>query len=264
MKTALVGHTGFVGSNLASRHRFDSLYNTQNIDEIVGQDYDLVVSAANRADAFRINRNPDDDLRDIDGLVDRLSQATIKRVVLVSTVCVYPAGTSPDEETPLRETGLAPYGRNRLHQERRLGDLFETTIVRLPQLYGDNLKKGLLHDLSNDYRVEFIDPNGAFQYYDVRRLWHDTQVVLEHGLSSFNMSNPAIAHTRVASEVFGVDISRNEPEAADAFSSMYSRDMRTRHADLFDSRDGYLLDVDSELNGIRDFAATLASGAGRQ
>ena len=46
MRTALIGHTGFVGSNLASSHRFDDVYNTANIAEIEGREYDLVVYGA--------------------------------------------------------------------------------------------------------------------------------------------------------------------------------------------------------------------------
>ena len=38
MRTALIGHTGFVGSNLAASHAFDDLYNTSNIEQIEGQE----------------------------------------------------------------------------------------------------------------------------------------------------------------------------------------------------------------------------------
>ncbi|MEG2500937.1 MAG: NAD(P)-dependent oxidoreductase, partial [Oscillospiraceae bacterium] len=37
MKTALVGYTGFVGSNIAAAHPFDGLYNSKNIKEAFGQ-----------------------------------------------------------------------------------------------------------------------------------------------------------------------------------------------------------------------------------
>lgn len=256
MTTALVGYTGFVGSNLASRHKFDDLYNTNNIHEIAGKSYKLVVSGANRADSFRINQNPEEDLRDVTSLVDQLSKTTIEKLVLISTVCVYPGDTSPDETTLLTEHGLTPYGQNRLHQERRLGEIFDTTIIRLPQLYGDNLKKGVIYDLLNDYRVEHIDPEGMFQYYDLRRVWGDIEIALRHGLTSFNASTPAIASAQIAREVFGVDISKNPTRRGDAYSEMYTRDMRTRHASLFGGKQGYLLDVESELRGIRSFAET--------
>lgn len=219
----------------------------------------MVVSAANRADSFRINQNPDEDLRAVDLLVDQLSQTRIDKLVLISTVCVYPGGTSPDETTPLTAKGLTPYGQNRLHQERRFGEMFETMIVRLPQLYGDNMKKGVIYDLVNRYRIEQIDPEGVFQYYDVRQLWQDIEIALNHGLASFNASNPALTSVSVAQDVFGIDISDNPNRSGDAYGRMYTRDMRTRHASLFGGEHGYLLSVDSELRGIRSFAETVRS-----
>jgi hypothetical protein len=45
MTNALIGYTGFVGSNLDDSGQFDDKYNTSNIRDIDGKDYDLVVSA---------------------------------------------------------------------------------------------------------------------------------------------------------------------------------------------------------------------------
>jgi nucleoside-diphosphate-sugar epimerase len=257
VRTALIGHTGFVGSNLASRFAFDDVYNTSNIDDIAGREYDLVVSAGNRADSFRINRDGPGDRRDVDALVDRLEQVRIGRLVLVSTVCVYPGGTSPDETTPLDEAGLTPYGANRLHQERRLQAAHDTLVLRLPQLYGDGLKKGVVYDLANDYRVEHIRPEVSFQYYDVRRLASDLTTALDAGIDSLNLATPAIRNDLIAREAFGTDISGNDPGPADPFADMYTKDMRTVHASLFGGADGFLMDEERELAEIVAFAREL-------
>ncbi|KQM84134.1 NAD-dependent epimerase/dehydratase family protein [Agromyces sp. Leaf222] len=257
MRSALIGHTGFVGSNLASRHRFDAVYNSTNIREIEGEAFDLVVTAGNRADSHRINREGDADRAEIDALADHLTRVEAGRFVLVSTVCVYPGGTSPTETTPKSETGLTPYGANRLHQERRLASEHDTLVVRLPQLYGDGLKKGIVHDLANDYRVEFIRPEAEFQYYDVRRLWHDIEIALGAGLDALNVATPALRNDVVAEQAFGIDVTANDPGPPDPFASGYTRDMRTEHAGLFGASGAYLLDAEAELEGIRAFAATL-------
>ena len=55
MRTALIGYTGFVGGNIKSQHEFDDYYNSKNIADIEGQEYDLVVSAANHAKMWQIN-----------------------------------------------------------------------------------------------------------------------------------------------------------------------------------------------------------------
>src|SRR5690606_28248306 len=117
VRTALIGYTGFVGSNLLDATGFDDLYNSKNIADIAGREYDLVVSAGNRADSHRINQDGAADLAEIDALVDTIQKARIGRLVLISTVCVYPWGGAPDEDTPLSPEGLTPYGANRLHQE---------------------------------------------------------------------------------------------------------------------------------------------------
>jgi len=257
VRSALIGHTGFVGSNLASRHAFDAVYNSSDIHEIEGESFDLVVTAGTRADSHRINREGEADRAQIDGLADHLARVDAGRLVLVSTVCVYPGGTSPTESTPTSEAGLTPYGANRLHQERRLTAEHDTLVVRLPQLYGDGLKKGIVHDLANDYRVEHIRPEAEFQYYDVRRLWHDVGIALEAGIAALNVATPALRNDVVAAEAFGVDVSANDPGPPDPFAAGYTRDMRTEHAGLFGASGSYLLDAAAELDGIRAFAAVL-------
>ena len=120
MKTALIGYTGFVGSNIAAAQDFTDFYNTRNISDIRGKSYDLVVSAATRADSHRINQNGPADLAEIDNYIALLSEVNAAQLVLISTVCIYPGGTSPDESTPLSADGLTPYGANRLHMEQTL------------------------------------------------------------------------------------------------------------------------------------------------
>jgi hypothetical protein len=254
VRTALIGHTGFVGSNFRAAFDFDDCYNTSNIEDLRGRSYDLVVSAASRADSHRINQDGAADRAEIDAYLDLLSTAEIGKLVLVSTVCVYPGGTSPDEDTPLTADGLTPYGANRLHAEEVLASRFDTLALRLPQLYGRNLSKGIVYDLLNDYRVEFIRPSGRFQYYDLKRVWADTKVALDAGLSALNVATPALTSERVAREVFGRDISQQIVDGAESpFAQMYTRDMRTLHSALFGGPDGYLMDEQSELADLTAF-----------
>lgn len=259
MRSALIGYTGFVGSNLLQSFPFDDVYNSKNISDIRGQQYDLVVSAGNRADSFRINNNGAADRAEIDELVDTVLSAQIGELVLISTVCVYPAGGAPDENTSLSEHNLTPYGANRLHQERRFSGSVPTTIVRLPQLYGANLKKGVVYDLANDYRVEHIRPAGEFQHYDVRRLWDDIQVARTAGLGSLNIATPPITNELLAREVFNRDIGgQTPPEPESPFAQMYTRNMTTAHAALFAASGAYLNTLEDELAGLRAFVRSSA------
>jgi hypothetical protein len=252
-RTALVGYSGFVGSNLAVAHGFTDLYNSRNIHDIRGRSYDLVVSAFGRADSHRINADGAEDRAEIDGFTALLATVAAAKLVVISTVCVYPGGTSPDERTPLSTDGLTPYGANRLHMEKALSERFDALILRLPQLYGVGLKKGIVYDLLNHYRVEYIRPDGLFQYYDLRRLWADTQVALEARLDALNVATPPLASSRVAAECFGIDIADQVVGGESPFAQMYTRDMRTIHADLFGGPAGYLMDEAAELSALRSF-----------
>ena len=72
MRTALIGYTGFVGGNIKSQHEFDDYYNSKNIADIEGQEYDLVVSAANRAEMWRINQEPEVDRAEIEDFISHI------------------------------------------------------------------------------------------------------------------------------------------------------------------------------------------------
>ena len=258
MTTALLGYTGFVGSNLLDSHAFDDLYNTSNITDIAGKEYDLVVASANRADSFRINTHGADDRAEIDALVDTVLTARIRKLVLISTVCVYPAGGAPNESTPLSEDGLTPYGANRLHQERRFQQAVDTTVIRLPQLYGARLRKGVVYDLANDYRVEYIRPQTRYQHYDVRRLWQEISAALEADLPALNVATPPLSNTELAREVFDMDISEQVPKEPESpFAQQYTRNMTTEHAAIVGAEGDYLCSRSSEITQLRGFVQGL-------
>ena len=61
MKTALVGYTGFVGSNLLKSHKFDGLYNSKNIQDAFGTCPDLLIYSGIRAEKFVANKYPEKD-----------------------------------------------------------------------------------------------------------------------------------------------------------------------------------------------------------
>jgi len=255
VKSALIGYTGFVGSNILASQPFDDLYNSSNIGDIVGRTYDLVVSAAGAADSFRINHHVEEDRASLDLFASTLSQAEIHHLALISTVCVYgPTTDRPDENTPIKTADITPYGRNRHRLERVLSDRFNTTIIRLPQLYGRGLKKGIIYDLMNNYRVEHIRPEGRFQYYGLDRLWSDIELAVRNGLGSLNIATPSISNADIARSCFGIDITDQvPPEPESVFSQMYTRSMATIHSGLFGRDDGYLVDEDEELRLISKF-----------
>ena len=201
MATALIGYTGFVGSNLAAQHHFDDLYNSKNIADIEGKEYELVVSAANRADMWRINQEGAADLAEIDEFIEHIKKVRAKQFVLISTVGVYKSPNGADEDTPIDTDGLTPYGQNRYHLEEFVRGHFDNVlIVRLPGLFGPGLKKNVIFDLLHDNMVDKIHSEGQYQYYNLGNIWKDIETALKNNLPLVNLAiSPRIALTCLTS-----------------------------------------------------------------
>ena len=146
--TVLVGSTGFVGGNLLAAYPFDAAYHSSDVQNGFGRDNGLVVYAGVPAAMYLANADPAADLAVMAAARENLRRLAPKKVVLISSICVFADSrgkTEADEPTP---EGLAPYGANRLQLERWVReDWPDALIVRLPALYGKGLKKNFLYDL---------------------------------------------------------------------------------------------------------------------
>ena len=148
MRTALIGYTGFVGSNLALQYEFTDKYNSKNIREIAGKSYDFCICAGVKAQKWVANQQPEKDLADIQTLIDQLEKAEIKQFVLISTIDVYPQPIDVNEDSIIDKFNLHPYGLNRLYLEGWVAKRYPShLIIRLPGLFGQNIKKNFIHDL---------------------------------------------------------------------------------------------------------------------
>ena len=146
-KTYLVGHTGFVGGNIAESHTFSGQFNSRNITAAYGGKPDLLVYAGVPAEMFLANSSPRKDWELIQGTIYNIQQISPKRLVLISTVAVYPETKCVDEDTYIDSAALPAYGANRYALECWIREnLSKFLIVRLPALFGKGLKKNFLYD----------------------------------------------------------------------------------------------------------------------
>ena len=144
---ALVGYTGFVGSNLYTPERFGAAWNSKNIEEAYGTKPDLLVYAGVRAEKFLANKDPEKDLLNIRGAMRNMEKINPRKLVLISTVDVFKKPVGADEDFPVETEGLHPYGANRYLLEQWVRDFRpDTLIVRLPALFGKRLKKNFIYD----------------------------------------------------------------------------------------------------------------------
>lgn len=248
MRTALIGYTGFVGGNIHDQYEFDDVYNSKNITEIEGREYDFVVSAANRAEMWRINQEPEVDLAEIEEYISHIQKVKIKRFVLVSTVGVYKNPNGADEDTIIDTEGLLPYGVNRYYLEQFCRNNFDTTIVRLPGLFGKGLKKNVIFDLLNDNNLDNIHKDSVYQYYNLANIWKDIQVALDNNLSLVNLATPPVSTEEVARVCFGKEFTNVPDGMKPAFW-----DMRSKYADVYGGEGNYLYTKEQELNDIKAF-----------
>lgn len=144
---ALVGFTGFVGSNIANKCDFDCVYNSKNIDEAYDTYPDLLVYAGLRAEKFIANNNPEKDMHSIKQAIENIKRINPKLIVLISTIDVYDSPNGKNEDDIIDIEHQEPYGANRYKLEQWVADNFSNyLIVRLPGLFGINLKKNFIYD----------------------------------------------------------------------------------------------------------------------
>ena len=146
----LVGYTGFVGSNIAETHKFNFLYNSENISEAFGKKPELLVYSGVPAQKFLANKQPDKDFEVIKNAIYNIKEINPKEIVLISTIDVYKCPYDVNEDTKIDTNNLQPYGLNRYYLEQWVCENIENhLIVHLPGLYGKNIKKNFIYDLIN-------------------------------------------------------------------------------------------------------------------
>ena len=147
---SIVGYSGFVGSNLCASFDFDGKYDKDNVTEAFGTNPDVLFYSGVPAQKFIANKFPQQDFETVVEALDNMKKINPKKVVLISSVDVYKEPNGKNESSFMDKQDLHPYGANRLWLEEQVKENFEDYfIVRLPGLYGINLKKNFIFDYLN-------------------------------------------------------------------------------------------------------------------
>ena len=226
-RTALIGYSGFIGSNLTRQFAFDECYNSKNIGDIRGREFDLLVCAGVSAVKWWANKNPDADRARIDSLLADLAEVRARKVAVLSTVDVYPINRDVDETFDCHSQPNHAYGANRLHFEDAMRERFrDAVIVRIAGVFGPGLKKNVIYDLLHDNCLEMIQPASSFQYYNVSRLWRDLQQLDATGIRLVNFVTEPIPTREIIDRFFpGKDVgAQPAPEAHYDVKTLYSRE----------------------------------------
>ncbi|SEK44618.1 hypothetical protein SAMN02910377_00900 [Pseudobutyrivibrio ruminis] len=147
---ALVGYTGFVGSNIYAAGQFDAVYNSKNIQDAFGTNPDLLVYAGLRAEKYLANNAPEKDMEQILIAQDNILKINPKKLVLISTIDVFKNPVGVDENSDIDTDNLHAYGLNRYKLECWVSENYkDALIIRLPGLFGKNIKKNFIFDYLN-------------------------------------------------------------------------------------------------------------------
>jgi nucleoside-diphosphate-sugar epimerase len=181
--------------------------------------------------------------------MQHLGTIKAKKFILVSTVDVYPVPVEVDEDSPIDMEECQPYGKHRLQLEQFIADRFDSLIVRLPGLFGKGLKKNVIYDFLNDNNLDQVNVNGVFQFYSLEHLTHDIETGLKNGLKMLNITTEPTS----VSEIAPICLGHEFENGIDAQGARY--DYRSRYAELFGGRDGYLYSKQQVLADLTEFVA---------
>ncbi len=249
MINALIGFSGFVGSVLLKQSAFDALYRSDNIGEIQGRTFDLVVCAGAPAQKWIANREPELDRLKIEGLITHLKTIQCKNFILISTVDVFNNPIEVNEDTEIDESELHAYGLNRRMLEKFVESYFSShLIVRLPGVVGPGLRKNVIFDFLNNNNLHAIDSRGIFQFYPMVNLWYDISTALDAGLKLVHLTAEPLSVADVSKLGFG----RSFEQVLSNSPVIY--DFKTKYAQLFGASGDYQYSAVEAIQAIRAYA----------
>jgi hypothetical protein len=161
---ALVGYTGFVGSNIyaSARNRIQGVFNSVNIEKAYDLEPEILIYAGLRAEKYLANNAPEKDLKLVAEAGRNIKKINPGKLVLISTIDVYKNPVGVDENSFVLSdgeftatgrgavNGIQPYGLNRYYLETWVRENFpDALIIRLPGLFGLNIKKNFIYDYMN-------------------------------------------------------------------------------------------------------------------
>lgn len=232
----LAGYTGLVGSHILRESDFDLLVNSKNSPYMEGKRFDLLVWAGVKAEKWRANQSPAEDLEHIRSVAKTLESVTAERAILISTIDVYtsPAGVSEDDVPP--QNNFQPYGRHRLWLEGVFREHFPCHhIIRLPGLFGDGLKKNIIYDFLKGNKVTSVHSDAKFQFYCLDWLNRDISRAVENDIRILNLATEPMAVHEIAQIAFGIDFKNSPPEGK---PGIY--DFRSKYGALWQKQGPYL------------------------
>jgi sugar phosphate isomerase/epimerase len=201
MVNAIIGWTGYVGQTITSKFKNAELYNSTNIQDIKNKSFDEVYFCGMPAEKWKINQQPENDLKNTHNLIDILKTITVKRFILISTVDIFDCTISQNEYG--NNLATHSYGKHRrLMEEFVESNFLVYNIIRLPGLFGKGLKKNIIYDLIFDNQITNICLESEFQWYNIENIMNDVEYCISKDIKIAQLVSPPISVKEIIERFF--------------------------------------------------------------
>jgi sugar phosphate isomerase/epimerase len=249
MANAIVGYTGFVGSNLLKFYKFDYFYNSSNFSDAKNKKFDTIFFCGVPAVKWYSNKFPEEDFDVLKNIQNILGTIKAKKLILISTIDVYEyIESQQNEDYDCDFINNHTYGKNRYLFELFVKKTFDNHhIIRLPALYGLGLKKNIIYDLMNNNQIEKIERNTKFQWYNLDWLKNDIDIIIKNNIQICNLFTEPLETIEII-KLFDYDLDKYKSE------SKMTYNLKTKYSEIFGSPvEGYIRSKTETLSGIKDF-----------
>lgn len=206
-KIALIGYSGFIGSNLLNFSNNLIKFNSKNINKIKNQKFNLVICTGTSSKMWLANKKPLEDKRKIKNLTDNLKLIKAEKFVLISTCEIYGNKKNCIESNNKIQSTNTNYGLNRYLLEKFIEKKFKNHfILRLPIVYGKNFKKNCIYDLINNNEVHKLNGSDLIQIYNVKNLKNHIKYVIKNNIKQLNISSKPIKLGFISKKFFNIKL----------------------------------------------------------
>jgi hypothetical protein len=247
MTNALIGYTGFIGSNLCKSINFDFKINRNNLSSLLSMNFDQIICTGLPAEKWRANMYPNEDLLNINLLINALTKVNANKFILISTVDIYDTSAICYENTS--SFSLDSYGKNRKYFEDFIMSKFsDFQIIRLPGVFGHGLKKNVIYDLINSNELHKINLSNVYQWYPIIDLHNHIDFLSNHNdIKIINLCSEPLSVEEISSHCSLNYLNIDFPNTS------INYDIRSLHSHHFNSSNGYIYSKKFILDRIKNF-----------
>jgi sugar phosphate isomerase/epimerase len=195
------------------------------------------------------NKFPEEDFIVLNNIKSILGTIKANKIILISTIDVYEyIDSKVNEDYDCDIFNNHTYGVNRYLFESFVKKTFDNHhIIRLPALFGKGLKKNIIYDLMNNNQVNNIEINTIFQWYDLKWLKNDIDIIIKNDIKICNLFTEPLETIEII-KLFDYPLSKFKTQ------SKLTYNLKTKYSELFDSsKNGYIRDKYIVLDEIKKY-----------